>query len=245
MTGFQIGLLIILGIFAFAALVAIAAVIGNNFFKPQYSKLVAPVAPTVDPILLKIHDLVSGLVTSTAVNHATTTGAIAAIPPAASPGIAPPTTLVALHPNVIAQIVAGVTAAVPPGAAPDPKVLTFKDKNDKGGGFGGYDAAADIARVARENAWLATLAKPDYTKVDLAKLGALNVPPKRIADVAGGPAYEESRMNILRRGMAGETLTLEEQVYVLGGPYRFSGLVDGSPATFDAAMAAALAVPAT
>lgn len=56
MTGFEIGILIILAIIA---LTILAAVIGNNFFKPEYTKLVAGVAPVADPLLQKIHDVVT------------------------------------------------------------------------------------------------------------------------------------------------------------------------------------------
>jgi hypothetical protein len=113
MSPFQIGITIILGIFAFAALVAIAAAIMNNFFKAKYTKLVAPVAPTVDPLLLKIHDLLSGLDKSVAVNHATVTAKIAALPEPV-PGPTP----AAIAQAVVAALPQTITA---PPVADQPK----------------------------------------------------------------------------------------------------------------------------
>jgi hypothetical protein len=81
---------IILTIIAVLAVVTLAAVLAHFLVPAWYKKTVAPVAPTVDPLLLKIHDLLSGLDKSVAVNHATVTAKIDAVTvPPVAPGSGP------------------------------------------------------------------------------------------------------------------------------------------------------------
>ena len=105
---------IILTIIAVLAVIALAAVLAHFIVPAWYKKTVAPVAPTVDPLLQKIHDLVSKQA--------------AAQPPAPANVIVTVTAPTAQPPGTQTPVQGPTSPSYIPGSDADPKVIANKAK---------------------------------------------------------------------------------------------------------------------